>query len=92
MEKKELVQATTENAFYCCNGQIYFNLKDLCEGLRNMSDETFAYHCNKYKNDFRNWIRDVLKDKKTARDIRWSVKRTTTLRKIENNLAKYYKL
>ncbi len=92
MERKELIQATNENAFYCCNGQVYFNLKDLLEGLRNMSDETFAYHCNKSKNDFRNWIRDVLKDKKIARDIRWSIKRTTVVKKIEINLSKYYKI
>lgn len=92
MEKKELIQATNENAFYCSNGQIFFNLKDLAEGLHHMSDETFAYHCNKSKNDFRNWIRDVLKDRKTARDIRWSVKRETVARKIENNILKYYKV
>lgn len=92
MEKKELVFADHKTAFYCKNGQIFFNLKDLLYGLKNMSDETFKMHCNKDKNDFRLWIRDVLKDRKLARAIRWSTRRETIIKKIEDHLNKFYKI
>lgn len=92
MDKKDLVQASQANAFYCHNGQVFFNLKDLLDGLKNMGEEACGFHLNKSKNDFRLWIRDVLKDKRLARDIRWSIKKETIAEKIEKHLLKYYKI
>ena len=58
-----------EYAFWCYDGRIFRDMKELAEGLVKMSDEVFAYHANPEKNDFSNWVRDVLKDEKLASDL-----------------------
>jgi len=58
--EKPLVDAPAEKAFWCTDGQIFKNIKDLSDGLSKMSDETFAYHSNAERHDFSNWLRDVL--------------------------------
>ncbi len=35
-----------------------------------MSFETFHYHVNPYKNDFANWVNDVIGDKILADELR----------------------
>lgn len=58
-----------ELAFYCCDNNIYFSLKQLFEGLGQMSDDTFNFHVNNSKNDFYNWIRYVYGEEKLAEKI-----------------------
>ena len=58
-----------EKAFWCCDDCILRNMKELGEALANMTDETFAYHSNAEKNDFGNWVNDVIGDAKLARDL-----------------------
>ena len=41
-------------AFYCCNNEVYRSVKDLCNALTNMNENTFSYHVNAEKNDFYN--------------------------------------
>jgi len=67
--KKFLSDVPEENVFCCCDGRIFRNMKELAEALASMTDETFACHCNKEKNDFRNWVRDVIKDERLAADL-----------------------
>ena len=56
--------------FYVCDGQVLRNLGDLKGSLENdMSDDVFKYHCNVEKNDFMNWIMDVVGDKKLAKSV-----------------------
>jgi glucose-1-phosphate adenylyltransferase len=58
-----------EYAFWCYDGSIFRDMKELAEGLVAMSDEVFAYHANPEKNDFSNWVRDVIKDEKLVDDL-----------------------
>jgi hypothetical protein len=60
-----LAKVPVEYAFLCHDGKVFTNLVV-------MSDETFGYHSNPEKNDFSNWVRDVIKDKKLARDFQKS--------------------
>jgi hypothetical protein len=64
--KKPLTKAPAEYVFWCRNGSTFSDLIELAEGLRTMSDETFAYHSNLEKHDFSNWIRDILGDEELA--------------------------
>lgn len=34
-----------------------------------ISDETFVFHANAEKNDFGNWVKDIIKDEKLAKDL-----------------------
>jgi hypothetical protein len=44
-------------------------MESLLNELGNMTDETFSYHVNQEKNDFSNWVRDIIEDVKLAKDI-----------------------
>jgi hypothetical protein len=64
--KSMLADVPAEFVFYCRDGKILKNLKELRDGLANMSDETYLYHVNESKNDFARWVRDVIKDNELA--------------------------
>ena len=57
-----LVDVPAEYVFWCEDGRVLRNLKDLADALATMSDETFAHHANTEKNDFSRWVRDIIKD------------------------------
>lgn len=44
------------NKFFCSNGHVYNNLKELHAGLLTMSDITFKSHVTDVKNDFADWL------------------------------------
>lgn len=75
--KKLLSDAPSDKLFWSHDGQVFKNLKELERGLANMSDETFRYHVSEQKNDFGNWVRDVIGDQTLARAL---VKARTRLR------------
>jgi hypothetical protein len=66
---KLLVKVPAEYVFYCRDGSVYADLRELAEGLEAMSDETFAYHSNLEKQDFGNWVRDIVGDEELANDL-----------------------
>lgn len=61
-----LVKAPEEHVFWCHDGTIFRDVKDLAEGLAVMSQETYAYHATPEKNDFCNWVNDVIGDEDLA--------------------------
>jgi hypothetical protein len=67
--QKLLSRVPEEYAFWCHDGSVYRDMKELAEGLVKMPDEVFAYHANPEKNDFSNWVRDMIKDDKLADDL-----------------------
>jgi len=67
--EKLLVKVPEEHAFWCHDGSIFRDMKELAEGLVKMPDEVFAYHANPEKNDFSNWVRNVLEDEILANNL-----------------------
>jgi hypothetical protein len=59
---KSMTKVPVELVFWCHDGSIFADLRALAEGLAAMSDETFFYHSNSEKQDFANWVRDVIED------------------------------
>jgi hypothetical protein len=55
--------------FYFKDGKIASSLKDLFYVINDISDDTFYHHVSAERNDFSNWIRDVLKENSLAKDI-----------------------
>ena len=68
-QEKPAVKAPAECVFWCHDGRIFTDLKELAEGLEAMSDETFAYHCNLERQDFSNWVRDIIEDEWLAEEL-----------------------
>jgi hypothetical protein len=68
-DSKVLIDATDDKRFFCNDGCIIKNLAELSICLTHISQESFEHHVNSTKNDFSNWIRDVLGDKQLAEDL-----------------------
>ena len=74
---KFLADVPDQNVFWCSDGSVFRNMKDLAEHLNSMSDETFTYHSNGMKNDFTTWVKDVIGDSKLADDLMTAATRST---------------
>jgi hypothetical protein len=68
-DKKLLANVPEEYVFWCTDGRILRNMIELQEALDTMVEEVFVFHVNTTKNDFANWVRDIIKDEKLASDL-----------------------
>ena len=84
---KFLADVPEEYVFRCCDGGIFSNLQELKDGLESMTDESFACHSNEEKNDFSNWIRDVIGDEKLAGGLQKAVTRTEAAKQVDSRVA-----
>src|SRR3989344_9387975 len=71
-------------SFWLCTNQKLFSLRELSAILMDVGDEVFRYHVNRDKNDFENWIRDVIQDRELAREIARIKTKETLNRKISD--------
>lgn len=92
MAKKELINADDAHLFWVKGNGALRNLKDLAENLKTMTDDTFAHHVNTEKNDFANWVSEILKDNRLANELRRAKTRLTSLKKAEARLKNHYKV
>lgn len=67
--RKILANVNPKFYFWVCDGQIIKNLQELTNALNKMNSNVYRYHTNKEKNDFKEWIKDVLNDPLLAREI-----------------------
>lgn len=58
-----------EYSFKVHGGGNIGSMKELGEVLPGMSEESYAFHANTEKNDFSNWVREVIHDDKLSRDL-----------------------
>ncbi len=83
-----------ENYFILHDGRVLKDLNDLLSALRNMDDYIFYYHANHEKNDFANWIREVIHERDLAKDIEKSKSKSQMVRILnsflKNNLNRPY--
>jgi hypothetical protein len=82
---KLLAKVPAEYVFYCHDGIVFTDVNELAAGLATMSDETFTYHSNSEKQDFSNWVRDVIGDKQLANNL---AKATSRLQATEYVVAR----
>ncbi len=59
-----------EYSFWLCDGRVIRNLKSLADALSDMKSSTYSYHANSMKNDFADWIRDIVKDQQLSEAVR----------------------
>ncbi len=87
MAQKLLGDVPEDKVFWCQDERTLKNLQDLEVALKEMSDETFRYHSNENKNDFSNWVRDVIGDDKLAGELWNSLTRTQAARFVADRVA-----
>jgi hypothetical protein len=91
--KKELKQEISDprSYFYMHNGDILKNLDELLEALRNSSNDTFKFHVHEGKNDFSDWIKNVLKNDDLAEEISKENDKKNIISILDIHLSKYKK-
>ncbi len=82
-----LADVPQEKVFWSHDGQMFRNLKELAKGLSAMSDETYTYHTDSSKNDFANWVREVIGDKQTANDLTKALNRRDAAKLVETRIS-----
>jgi hypothetical protein len=85
--EKLLADVPAEKVFWCCDGRSLRNIRELGEALAEMTDDTFAFQANSCKNDFTDWVNDVIKDGKLARDLAKSQNRTQAASRVAGHLV-----
>jgi len=82
-----LADVPEEYIFRCCDGQILRNVKELRDSLNTMKEETYVFHVNKEKNDFTNWVRDIIKDERLAKDLQKATNRAQAAKLVASRRA-----
>lgn len=85
--KKLLADVPEEYVFRCGNGHILRNMKELANELKAMPDEDYAFHANAEKNDFANWVRDIIKDAGLAKDLQRASNRLQAANAVASRVA-----
>jgi hypothetical protein len=78
------LRVTADMAFYVCDGQVFYTISELRDGLKLMEKGVFDFHVNKEKNDFYNWIKHVFQYDTLATEV----KRAKTAKGIHKILIK----
>lgn len=90
--KKYLSGCMPEQCFWVNNGPILKSIEELANALPQMSNETFRHHVNGERNDFSNWIRQVIGDKKLAEELTKSSSKDSALKKLKARLNSLKKM
>ncbi|MBI2142677.1 hypothetical protein HYU15_04300 [Candidatus Woesearchaeota archaeon] len=76
-----------EVSFWLSDGRIIRSAVELADAARTMSDEVYEYHANQRKNDFADWVRDIIKDEELA----YAVRKATDKKGLEDAIGKRLK-
>jgi len=75
-----------DKVFWFHDGRMVKNLDELATTLREMPEEMFHYHVAGDKNDFGNWVRDVIGDVTLANQLWKATTQATAARRVETRL------
>ncbi len=82
-----LAKVPEEYVFRCNDGGLMSDMKGLAQALNRMSDETFTYHANETKNDFSNWVTDIIGDSELASKLRPAMSRALAAKYVADRVA-----
>lgn len=84
--RKILSDVDAHHHFNVHTGSGLKNIYELSEALEIMDENTFSHHVNREKNDFANWVRDVIGDLKLAEEIVNYYERKRILKAVKNRI------
>ncbi len=87
--KKPEEKIDPEHFFILKNGRPIKNLHELVKALKTIDDDTFKHHVNEHKNDFANWLKDILKKEELADEIRNKKAKNELLKILDDYENKY---
>ena len=84
--RKYLSDCSPEQCFWVNNGPVLKNLEELANFLPEMGEDTFRHHVNGEKNDFSNWINNIIGDQKLANNLLSSSTKESAQKKVMDRL------
>ena len=85
--KRLLDNVPEEYVFRCCDGSILHSVKELGAALKTMTDETYAFHVTTGKNDFTNWVRDIVKDERLAKNLQKAPNQAQAAKLVDSRIS-----
>jgi len=67
--RSRLADVPAEKIFRCHDGRNLRNLEELSVALSDMTEQSFSHHVTEQRNDFSNWVRDVIDDSTLAKSL-----------------------
>ena len=86
---KAMVCASDGECFWTRDGRILQNLEDLHMAFGSMDEEVFLHHVNKERNDFADWVEQVLADLDCAVKLRKATELGKAHTVLQSHLKKY---
>jgi len=84
--KKYLEDVPMNKSFYVYKGPTLRNMEQLGQALDKMSDEQFNHHRNDSKNDFYNWVTQVIGDQKLGEELQKAKTKAATAKKVKDRV------
>lgn len=82
-----LAPVPEQNKFFCKDGKVFSTLEEFDKGLDKMNHETFRFHANNEKNDFSNWVYDVIGDVVLADSLRKCKDKKNAQKKLKSRIS-----
>lgn len=86
---RALVCASGEECFWTTDGSVLENLHELHIAFGSMDDEVFLHHVSLQKNDFADWVEQVLDDAMCAAALRKAKKPASAASVLIKHLRQY---
>ena len=85
--KRFLADVPAEYVFRCHDGRVLQSMKELGNALNTTTDQTYVFHANAQKNDFTNWVRDIITDERLAKDLQHATNRAQAANLVTGRIA-----
>ncbi len=86
-EAAQIMQNVSDDkAFWASNGSVLKNLGDLAMALEVMSSEQYRQHANYEKNDFCNWLNEVIRDDILAKELMHARNKESAIKKVKERI------
>ncbi len=76
-----------DRVFWAKNGVTIKNLDELHIALKMMDEDSYKHHVNSERNDFVNWLRDVVNDDFLAKEMLKARNRESAIKKVSERLT-----
>jgi hypothetical protein len=83
---KILNNVPEEKVFWASNGSALRNMNDLAIALESMNAEHYSHHVNYEKNDFSNWLKEVVGDEILAKELIHARNKESATRKVKERI------
>lgn len=87
-----LANVPDDKKFWSMDGASYAGMIDLSNALKNMKKDVFDHHVSEGKNDFANWVYDVIGDVELANNLRKSRSKNDIAKKVNIRIAQLKKI